>query len=100
MGDKDALALDKLTDVMLQFAYRLPFDVIEVYIGVVPLNIGSIHTCNIFDITIIVLMSDSHVRITCRCITSSVVISRLSRVEARVTHVRANNEPSTRPKRV
>ena len=29
--------------------------------SVVPFNDGSIHTCNIFDITIIVTMSESHV---------------------------------------
>ena len=38
-----------------------------------------------------------HVRIMCRCITWNVVISQLSLVEARVTHVRANNEHSTPP---
>ena len=67
---------------------------------VVPFNIGSIHTCNIFDITIIVVMSEIHVRIMCRCITCNVVVFDLSLVKARDTYVRANNEPSTRPKRV
>ena len=42
-------------------------------------------------------MSEMHVRIMCRCITWNVVISQLSLVEARVTHVRANNEHSTPP---
>ena len=37
--------------------------------GVVPFIIGTMHTCNIFDITIIVVMSGMHVRIMCRCIT-------------------------------
>ena len=36
---------------------------------VVPFIIGTIHTCNIFDITIIVVMSEMHVRIMCRCTT-------------------------------
>ena len=67
---------------------------------VVSFTIGTIHTCNIFDIIIIVVMSEMHVRIMCRCITLNVVVSQLSLVEARVTHVRANNEHSTRPKRV
>ena len=67
---------------------------------VVSFTIGTIHTCNIFDITIIVVMSEMHVRIMCRCITWNVIVSQLSLVEARVTHVRANNEHSTRPKRV
>ena len=66
-------------------------------IAVVSFTIGTIHTCNIFDITIIVVMSEMHVRIMCRCITWNVVVSQLSLVEARVTHVRANNEHSTRP---
>ena len=56
---------------------------------VVPFNIGSIHTCNIFDITSIVVMSEMHVRIMCRCITWNVVVSQLSLVEARAAHVRA-----------
>ena len=43
--------------------------------GVVPFINGTIHTCNIFDITIIVVMSEMHVRIMCRCITWKVVIS-------------------------
>ena len=38
-----------------------------------------------------------HVRIMCRCTTWNVVILQLSLVEARVTHVRVNNEPSTPP---
>ena len=42
-------------------------------------------------------MSEMHVRIMCRCITWNVVISQLSLVEARVTHVRANNKHSTPP---
>ena len=42
-------------------------------------------------------MSEMHVRIMCRCTTWNVVISQLSLVEARVTHVRVNNEPSTPP---
>ena len=42
-------------------------------------------------------MSEMHVRIMCRCITWNVVISQLSLVEARVKHVRVNNEPSTPP---
>ena len=42
---------------------------------VVPFIIGTIHTCNIFDITIIVVMSEMHVRIMFRCITWNVVIS-------------------------
>ena len=37
-------------------------------------------------------MSGMHVRIMCRCITCNVVVSQLSLVEARDTHVRANNE--------
>ena len=60
-------------------------------------TIGTIHTCNIFDKTIIVVMSEMHVRIMCRYITWNVVVSQLSLVEARVTHVRANNEHSTPP---
>ena len=36
--------------------------------------IETIHTCNIFDITIIIVMSDLHVRIMCRCTTWNVVI--------------------------
>ena len=72
-----------------------------VKIRVVSFTIGTIHTCNIIDITIIVVMSEMHVRIMCRCITWNVVVSQLSLVEARATHVRAfNNGPSTRPKRV
>ena len=55
----------------------------------VSFNIESIHTCNIFDITIIVVMSEMHVRIMCRRITSNVVVSQLNLVEARATHVRA-----------
>ena len=68
--------------------------------NVVSFNIGSIPTCNTFDIKIIVVMSEMHVRIMCRCITCVVVVSNHSLVEARDTHVPANNEPSTRPKRV
>ena len=67
---------------------------------IVSFNIGSIHTCNIFDIAIIVVTSEMHVHILCRCITCNVVVSQLGLVEARVTHVRATNEHSTRPKRV
>ena len=52
-------------------------------------SIGAIHTCNIFDITIIVVMSEMHVRIMCHCITGNVVVSQLSLVEARATYVRA-----------
>ena len=37
-------------------------------------------------------MSEIHVRIMCRCITWNVVVFDLSLVEARHTHVRANNE--------
>ena len=40
-------------------------------------------------------MREMHVRIMCRCTTWNVVISQLSPVKARVTHVRANNEHST-----
>ena len=40
-----------------------------VYTAVVPFIIRTIHTCTIFDITIIVVMSELHVRIMCRCIT-------------------------------
>ena len=38
-----------------------------------------------------------HVRIMCRCTTWNVGITHLSLIEARVTHVRANNEHSTPP---
>ena len=68
--------------------------------SVVPFIIGTIHTCNIFDIKIIVVMSEMHVRIMCRCITCNVVISDHGLVEARDTHVCVNNEHSTSPKRV
>ena len=37
---------------------------------VVSFTIETIHTCNRFDITIIVVMSEMHVRIMCRCITT------------------------------
>ena len=67
---------------------------------IVSFNIGSILTCNTFDVTIIVVMSEMRVRIMCRCITFNVVVFDLSLVEARDTHMRANNEHSTRPKRV
>ena len=43
-------------------------------------------------------MREMHTRIMCRCITWNVVISQLSLLEARVTHVRVKNEPSTPPK--
>ena len=65
--------------------------------AVVPFIIGTIHTCNIFDIKIIVVMSEIQVRSMCRCITWNVFISQLSLVEARVTHVSANNEHGTPP---
>ena len=62
--------------------------------------IETIHTCNLFDITIIIVMSDLHIRIMCRCTTWNVVIWQLGLVEARVTHVRAKqwtmNTPEAR----
>ena len=42
-------------------------------------------------------MSEMHVRIMCRCTTWNVVVSQLSLVEPRVTHMRVNNELSTPP---
>ena len=50
------------------------FQNLEVVV-VVPFIIGTIHTYHIFDIKIIVVMSEMHVRIMCRCITWNVVIS-------------------------
>ena len=44
-----------------------------------------------------VVMSEMLVQIICRCTTWNVVIPQLSLVEARGTHVRVNNEPSTPP---
>ena len=73
--------------MLLPFSTKL--DTLVVSQGVVvPFIIETIHTCNIFYITIIVVMSEVHVLIMCRCTTQNVVVSQLSLVEARVIHVR------------